>query len=259
MKKILSFLFLLALLAAVPLPSDAAVYRVVMDPYALAAVTANTAAVKAVEDAHNKELDTIKTKQQKIMKYTATMESIKELYKMTMQNVNGFGEESRYYQVLARELAQIPYNVGRATSAIAKCPYINYINCLDEIVNIQMETVEVVKMFVDVVNNGKVSLQNSYTNGTSQFSELMKKAQIGKGDGYNFLDRYRRLDLCNKLISTANDINVRLQNIVYVCEYCRSLSNVLYNLDPDTWINIMTGKYIVDGIISDWNWEMGGV
>ena len=75
MKKILSFLFLLVLLAAVPLPSDAVVYRVVMDPYALAAVTANTAAVKAVEDAHNKELDTIKTKQQKIKQYTATMES----------------------------------------------------------------------------------------------------------------------------------------------------------------------------------------
>ena len=67
--------------------------RVVYDINSTAAVGANTAFQKIIEDRHNARLDSIRSKQAKIMSYTASMQTIKELYRMSMQNVSGFGEE----------------------------------------------------------------------------------------------------------------------------------------------------------------------
>ena len=45
----------------------------------------NTTFQTAIEGSHNAILDNIRKKQDKIMSYTASMESIKELYRMSMQ------------------------------------------------------------------------------------------------------------------------------------------------------------------------------
>ena len=69
-------------------------WRVVIDKRTTTAVMANAASQKLIEDKHNGRLDSIKSKQEKLMQYTATMASIKELYQLSMQNITGFGEES---------------------------------------------------------------------------------------------------------------------------------------------------------------------
>lgn len=66
-------------------------WRVVIDRKTTAAVVSNAASQKLIEDKHNGRLDSIKSKQEKLMKYTATMASIKELYQLSMQNITGFG------------------------------------------------------------------------------------------------------------------------------------------------------------------------
>ena len=65
-------------------------WRVVIDKRTTAAVAANAASQKLIEDKHNGRLDSIKSKQEKLMKYTATMAGIKELYQLSMQNITGF-------------------------------------------------------------------------------------------------------------------------------------------------------------------------
>ena len=209
--------------------------RVVYDIKSTAAVGANTAFQKVVEDSHNARLNSIRSKQAKIMSYTASMESIKELYRMSMQNVRGFGEESAYYRQMAEQFIQVPGNTARAVKAINRCPGINYINSLNEIVNIQAEVVSLIEDFVDIVNNGKVDL-SAFTSGKSndKLSTLLKNAHLGKGDGYNFLDRYERLTLANKLLAHIVDINQRLQQIEYICEFCCTFSNLMYSIDPMT-------------------------
>lgn len=72
-------------------------WRVVIDKKTTATVVSNAASQKIIEDKHNCRLDSIKSKQEKLMQYTATMASIKELYQLSMQNITGFGEESKYY------------------------------------------------------------------------------------------------------------------------------------------------------------------
>ncbi len=230
--------------------------RVVYDINSTAAVGANTAFQKIIEDRHNARLDSIRSKQAKIMSYTASMQTIKELYRMSMQNVSGFGEESAYYKQMAENFLQVPGNTARAVKAINRCPGINYVNSLNEIVNIQAEVVGLIEDFVDIVNNGKVNL-SAFTSGKSndKLSALLKNAHLGKGDGYNFLDRYERLTLANKLLSHIVDINTHLQQIEYICEYCRTFSNFMYSIDPLTWASFFDGKAMVESVVNDWKYQ----
>lgn len=237
------------------LSSNAGV-RVVYDINSTAAVGANTAFQKIIEDSHNARLDSIRSKQAKIMSYTASMQTIKELYRMSMQNISGFSEESAYYRQMAENFLQVPGNTARAVKAINRCPGINYVNSLNEIVNIQAEVVGLIEDFVDIVNNGKVDL-SAFTSGKSndKLSILLKQAHLGKGDGYNFLDRYERLTLANKLLSHIVDINTRLLQIVYICEYCRTFSNFMYSIDLLTWASYFDGKAMVESVVSDWEYQ----
>jgi len=62
-------------------------WKVVIDPYCLKAVTTNLASQKAIEDQHNRRLDSISAKQNKLEQYTVSMATITELYKVTMENI----------------------------------------------------------------------------------------------------------------------------------------------------------------------------
>ena len=73
-------------------------WRIVIDKNCIKVVAANTASQKLIEDQHNLRLDSIAAKQQKVELYSVSMATIKELYKLSMQNISGFGTESRYYK-----------------------------------------------------------------------------------------------------------------------------------------------------------------
>ena len=92
--------------------SAKAYVKVAIDPWAIGQVTANTASQTLIENQHNERVDSINAKQQKIMQYTAAMQTMKELYVMSMQNVTGFGEETKYYatQGLVRDFINIVNN-----------------------------------------------------------------------------------------------------------------------------------------------------
>ena len=73
-------------------------WRVVIDKNCLKIVASNTASQKLIEDKHNQRLDSIAFKKKKVELYSVSMATIKELYKLSMENVSGFGAESRYYK-----------------------------------------------------------------------------------------------------------------------------------------------------------------
>lgn len=224
--------------------------RLVIDYPAIKAVTVNTAAIKYVEDKHNERLDTIRKKQEAIAAFTTSMATIKELYRFSMTNIRGFGEESTYYIRMAKELAKVPVNTGKALKAIGRRNQgINYVNSLRYITDIELETEEIVSTFVNVVNNGKVR-------SPLRESRMTQAVSKPKGDGMNFLDRYTRLSLCNTLIGRLRNINMRLLSIVYVCDYCSTFEDLLYTLDCDTWIKMMTGRNIVNYVVNQWNYNI---
>ena len=98
--KFKSLLALLLILTAAP-PSFA-IWKLVTDPHCLKVVTTNLATQKAIEGQHNHRLDSIASKKKKLELYTVSMATIKELYKVTLENVKGFGTESKYYTEIGR-------------------------------------------------------------------------------------------------------------------------------------------------------------
>ena len=131
-------------------------WRIVTDPWTTAQVAANTASQKVIEDKHNARLDSISAKQSKIAQYATTMQTIRELYQLTMSNITGFGEESKYYGEICQITFEIMKYVPVVLDYIGHSLVKNYVLCLSEIAGILEETEGLVSDFVDIVNNGKI-------------------------------------------------------------------------------------------------------
>ena len=187
-------------------------WRVVYDPWTTGQVSANTTAQKLIENKHNERLDTISEKQKKILQYTATMEGIKELYHLTMTNVHGFGEETAYYKEIFLLSADILTSVPTVTKYIFSHPVKNYVLCLNELSDVVIETEGLIHDFIDVVNNGKVRLPDNPII-RQKIPDGGGRYNMGQGDGYNFMDRYTRLTLANRIYSRLYEMKWPLSKI----------------------------------------------
>ena len=240
---------LLALSCAFSLPASA-YWKTVADPWTTAQVTANTTAQSIIENKHNERLDTISEKKKKTLQYTAVMEGIKELYQLSMTNVKGFGEETVYYKEIFLLSADILSGIPTVTKFIAKHPVKNSILCYNELADVVIETEGLIHDFIDIVNNGKVRLPDNPII-RQKIPDGGGRYNMGQGDGYNFMDRYTRLTLVNKIYSRLLEMKYKMDVMVMMCEY-GSWNDAFYTLDPVTWATVFETKYIVDGLIQDW-------
>lgn len=271
------------LTALVVSTNASAYYKLVFDPWTTAQVTANAAAQEEIEKKHNERLDTISAKQQKILQYTTTMETIKELYRISMTNVRGFGEETAYYKEMVELSADILMNVPTVTKFIAQNPGKNYILCLNELTDIVLETEGLVNDFVNIVNNGKVvnplkkpkapsscpncggtSIKTYKTGGAHSYVFVCQRCghvEYGKagttggkneGDGYNFMDRYTRLTLANRIYGKLMTIKRKMDAMVMMCQF-GTWGDAFFAIDPESWAAVYSATNFADGLIMDWN------
>ena len=202
-------------------------WRLVYDPWTTGQVGANTTAQKLIE------------------------EGIKELYHLTMTNVRGFGEESAYYKEIFLLSADILSGIPTVTKYIASNPVKNYVLCLNELSDIVIETEGLIHDFIDVVNNGKIRLPDNpiirqkIPNGGGRYN-------MGQGDGYNFMDRYTRLTLANKIYSRLLEMKYKMDVMVMMCQF-GTWGEVFFAIDPESWASVYQASNMVDGIINDWN------
>ena len=89
-------------------------------------------------------------KQERIAEYTTAINVIRQLYKQSMQNTKGFGEESRYYQLIGENALYIVTNIPVAVSWLTRKPHINLPLCLNEISNLTMKTEQCIAGFVNI-------------------------------------------------------------------------------------------------------------
>ena len=237
MVRLRSLLYIIGMLTAM---SAVAQYRVVMDPYCLKAVSTNMATQKAIEDEHNKRLDSISSKQSKLEQYTVSMATIKELYKLTMENVTGFGTESRYYIEIGSCALDIIKDVPELVKVVNKAKFANKLLCLNELANVVTQTQQLVGDFVNIVNN-------SVGNPLKGQATAEKKS-----DGYNLLDRYARLTLANRIYSDLMGIRYKIQGMMAMAQYA-TMNDLFFAIDPEGWANIMVMKNQVNGLVLSWN------
>lgn len=233
--------YILAIMAVIATVNIASAWKVVIDPYCISQVTANTASQKAIESEHNKRLDTIAAKQNKLEQYTISMATIKEMYKLTMENVSGFGTESKYYIEIGRCALDIILDVPELVKVVNKAKFSNKVLCLNELANVVTETQQLVADFVNIVNNAKVKnpLKGQATAET-------------KDDGYNLLDRYERLTLANRIYSDLMNIRYKVQGMMMMAQYA-TLNDLFFAIDPEGWANVVVMKNQVSSLVYDWN------
>ena len=229
---------LLLVIASTPMYAG---WKVVIDKNCVKVVTSNTALQKLIEDQHNQRLDSITAKKKKVELYSVSMATIKELYKLTMENVSGFGTESRYYKEIGSCAFDILKDVPELIKTVNQAKFTNKLYCLTELGGLVMETQQLVGNFVNIVNNAKV--QNPLKGqGTAE----------KKNDGYNLLDRYERLTLANSIYTGLMEIRYKVEGMMLMAQYA-TVNDLFFAIDPEGWANIVTMKNQVGGLIRDWN------
>ena len=136
---------------------NASAVRIVIDPWSIEAVVQNMATQAAVENMHNKRLDSIAAKQKKIEQLTVTMATIAEAYQITMQNIRGFGSESRYYIEIGLNSYEIVTRVPRILRKISRAHIPGQARCVMELTNVVAKTQQLVGDFVNIVASLKSS------------------------------------------------------------------------------------------------------
>ena len=218
-----------------------AIWQVVTDPYCLKAVTTNHATQKAIEGQHNHRLDSIASKKKKQELYTVSMATIKELYKLTLENVKGFGTESKYYVEIGRCAYDIIRDVPELVQTVNRAKFSNKLLCLNELGNLVVETQQLVGDFVNIVNNAKID------------NPLKGQGTAPKqGDGHNMLDRYERLTVANCIYTDLMNIRYKVEGMMMMAQYA-TLNDLFFAIDPEGWANVVTMKNQVDGLVRDWN------
>lgn len=216
-------------------------WRVVIDPYCISQVAANTASQKAIEDQHNKRLDSISAKQNKLQQYTVSMATIKELYKVTLENVKGFGTESKYYTEIGRCAYDIILDVPELVKTVNKAKFSNKLMCLNELGNLVVETQQLVGDFVNIVNNARID------------NPLKGQGTAKKqSDGHNMLNRYERLTVANRIYTDLMNIRYKVEGMMMMAQYA-TLNDLFFSIDPEGWVNVVTMKNHVGGLVRDWN------
>lgn len=216
-------------------------WKVVIDKNCVKVVTSNTASQKLIENQHNQRLDSIASKKKKVELYSVSMATMKELYKLSMQNISGFGTKSLYYKEIGSCAFDIIRNVPELIKTVSKAKFTNQLYCLTELGGLVMETQQLVGNFVNIVNNARIS-NPLKGEGTAE----------KKSDGYNMLDRYERMSLANSIYTHMNEIRYKVDGMMLMAQYA-TLNDLCFAIDPEGWANMVTMKNHVDGLVSDWN------
>lgn len=241
MEKVRIKFMLVVFMVMVATNQSYAIWQVVTDPYCLKAVTTNLATQKAIEGQHNHRLDSIASKKKKLELYTVSMATIKELYKLTLENVKGFGTESKYYVEIGRCAYDIIRNVPELVQTVNRAKFSNKLLCLNELGNLVVETQQLVGDFVNIVNNAKID------------NPLKGQGTAPKqGDGHNMLDRYERLTVANCIYTDLMNIRYKVEGMMMMAQYA-TLNDLFFAIDPEGWANVVTMKNQVDGLVRDWN------
>lgn len=198
------------------------------DTKTIGAVTEMTAAQMGVETIHNTAVDSVNRKTKAIAKYTATIASIKELYRISMQNIDGFGQETAIYQEIAMHTIDIMRKLPIALNELRKRPT-STIMTYNKLADISLHATSAVNTFIKVVNNGRVSIK----------AKDLK--EWGSNDGLNLLNRSDRYILANNVLTDLQEINWKIDAIIYVARFCNSFSDYLLAIDSRTWYSLYTG------------------
>ena len=94
--------------------------------------------VVGLEELHNTEIEGIARAKKLIAKYASGMSAIKTLYAQSLQNIDGFDQETQIYKDIVFTATDILKNIPIAMTELAHRPY-GALSCQNDIVNLGLE------------------------------------------------------------------------------------------------------------------------
>ena len=99
-------------------------------------------------------------------------------------------------------------------------------------------------------------LKQLVTSGTYNTTDYDNQGNIvKKKNKVNLLNSAERYYICNTVLDKLENINTSLYLLAWEIQTMR-WRDLFIKLDPEGWAAIMTSKNIVDGIVSDWNYNL---
>ena len=202
------------------------------DPALTAAVTTQTFTLKSLFDARH-------STQEKILAATGIenvqLQQLHDIEKKVldyMANVSGLMQN--LYQVKrTTELVtvEIPRNIGEVTRACQG----------------HLQGTAIALAVSDEIRDIYTQIGSLSTLCTS-----LVKSRTVDGNKVNLLNAAERYWLCEKIVSSLEDINSALYILSWQIQYL-SWEDLWRGLDPDTWCNYMQGRWMAESCIRDWD------
>ena len=211
------------------------------DPTLTAAVLAQTAELKSI---HKKRK---KTQEQIIVAETAVTVALDRVHsvenKMLEYLSNAQGAMQNLYQIKrAGELVtvEIPRNYSLLTKSVGKHLKGTVIASMvsDELTDAATQMAALYPFMKQLVTSGSYDVTNQDGNKEKHKVNLLSSAE--------------RYYIANEVVTRLEAINTDLFILAW---QIRTLSwnDLWFSLDPEGWANVMSGKNIIGGIVSEWN------
>lgn len=157
---------------------------------------------------------------------------------------NAQGAMQNLYQIKrATELVavEIPKNMSLVRSSIPGNLKGTAIATLvsDELLDATTQMASLYPFMKQLVTSGSYNVTNS--NGETEKHKV------------NLLNSAERYYVANEIVSRLESINTDLWLLAWQIQ-TYSWSDLWYGLDPEGWATVMSGKYIVSGLIRDWQY-----
>lgn len=207
-------------------------------------VEANTFTITASMLAQNAIVDSIKNKQLTVEVIQAGMLAILEGLKEANQNVSEFKKSSSYFKQINRTAYNIAQHSIEATELINKSKLVGKANALIKVGSLVTDVIALGNTFVNVVANAKV--EHPMKGFAS--SDLVSN----KGDGFNFLNRYERMMLYNKILSQLKRIDFQLLCIAWTAK-TSTFRDLVMQLEPTAYGKLINMKWTSQHLVDKWN------
>lgn len=207
-----------------------------------AVVLGNTALMETAELAHSAQIDSVKSRQNKLMKASGILLGIKEEYQKSCENVKGFEREKAVYKQIEKKSLSIVDKVSKATKVISQSKLPGKAMAAISVGDMVIQAGSLVKMFVNIVTNSTVENPMKGVSGVDTDK---------KTDKHNLLNRYERMSMARDIIKRLDKIELDLIKIIYGCQNANFL-DLFRELDYEGYIKYVTAKVNVDYIVSSW-------
>ena len=208
------------------------------DEKTLEQLTINTMAQVATNTLHNRQVDTIKQKQSRLMTLITGIAAEKELLIQTYKNVSGFKGESKYYIAIAKTGADIINHSSQAVDVVNKSNLAGKAMVILNVSDLVTQAISLGKAFSDIVANCEVP-------------NPLKQSERGTKDKYNLLNRHERLYMAHDILFRLRSIDQKLRFLIYLAKHS-NWKNVLFQLDRKTYITYIMTQVNANEIIRKW-------